>query len=93
VNIDNQFIFVALSCIGVLIVLGLSVNAFFIRGLVEKISLLQMQSATLIEKAGSSESRITESEKSHNLTREAMHQIRTDLGQRIIKLEMRVFET
>ncbi len=85
-----------LTAIGGLCTVGLTINAYFIKTLVDSINGLSVNVAVLVANEKHSTSRIEGAEamikglqKSDTIIREGMHELRTSLGNRIQILELK----
>lgn len=81
-----------LGIIGTMAIIALSVNAFFVKSLLDSLNQVKIQTGILIEKSTSSDSRLIYLEKEVMLLRQRNHDIVNELGIRIVKLEMKIEE-
>ena len=68
---------------GFLIVTGLSINAFFLKSLVESLNQVKVQTATLLEKSTNSEDEI-------KILRERMHKLANDVHSKMMDIEIKL---
>lgn len=78
---DVKTMYSVLSIIGFFCVLGLGINAYFVRGMLESLNQVKLQTAVLIEKSDSKEVRVSKNEKEIERMRERFHELNTQIHQ------------
>jgi hypothetical protein len=72
---DEKVFYSILSIIGFFCVVGLSVNAYFIKEMLESLNQVKVQTAVLIEKSESKEARLSKVEREQDSMRKKFHEL------------------